>query len=468
MRRARALPRLSLPALGLATVLAARSAAADEPLPPAAPPAPEDAASDGNPPAERLQTVEDRLGLLERVVVERQPRLTLSGFIDVGFFAVGGDGTGFVRDSGPTQARYLPQYADRFAWVFLGDLLSTPINTRGEPADLGNPPGVNRFDSIASHGAPGFIANEVNLRLKAAVTDSALATASVSFAPRSGQDFRSGDAFEVELAELEWMLGSARKTSLFVGKMDPVIGIEYRERKSDRRFGITPSLIARYTTGTPVGAKLRTKLLDDHVVIAAAVTNGSSGIEGFYFHDEIDSNAGKTGSMRLALALHAPFELELGASGEYGPQDRALDSRDALWFVGFDLRARLGPALLKAEWLHGEGTGERGRVYDDPHRPWGLQLRSGGYAEVDAELGHGLGALARIEHRDARVWLGNPEGLGGGDRLYFTKAWRLTLGARWAVSERMIWKVELLKNGEYGAVPDIRNDVFTSSLVLIF
>jgi hypothetical protein len=410
-----------------------------------------------------------KLEQLEQVVASRQPRVTVAGFIDAGFFAVGGDGTGFVQDLGPREARLFPALGEQYAWVFLGDLLSTAVNTRGEPADLGNPPGRARVDRVASRGAPGFIANEVNLRLKGTVADGALATASVSFVPRSGRDFGTGDAFEVELAQMEWMLGSTRKSSLFVGKIDPVIGIEYRERKSDRRFGITPSLIARYHSGTPVGVKLRSKLgASEWLVLAAAITNGSSGIEAFHFHDEIDSNAGKTGSLRLHVAPSWPVEVELGLSGEYGPQDRALDSAQALWFFGFDLRVRLGRALLKAEWLRGRGSGERDRIHPEPHRPWGLDLRSGGYAELDWNVTSRLGVMVRGEHRDARVWLGDGSSPTGGERMYLTRVWRATLGARMALSERVVLKAEYLRNGEYGGLPDIHNDVFTSSLVLVY
>ena len=455
---------LPMPALGRA---AAPATAADQPGPApveAAAGAPLEQTSD-----ERLETAEQRLGQLEQVQVQQRPRISFSGFVDVGMFVTQGDGTGFVQDVGPASARHFPAYVDRYAWVFLGDLLSTPVNTRGEPADLGNPPGVKRADTIANRGAPSFIANEVNLRLRAVVAEGAVAVASVSFIPRSGRDFSSGDGFEVELAHLEWMLGSTRRTSLFAGKIDPVIGIEYRERKSDRRFGITPSLIARYTSGTPVGVKIRSKLgQSERLIVAAAITNGSSGIEGFHFHDEIDSNAGKTGSARLAVVPPLPIELELGASGEYGSQDRALESEDALWFVGLDLQARLGPVRLKAEWLHGRGEGERDQVYPEPHRPWGLRLRSGGYAELDFHLPRRLGALLRLEHRDALVRLGNPAAPGGAERLYVTRSWRMTVGARWAISERMVLKAEYLRNGEYGGVPGIRNDVATSSLVMSY
>jgi hypothetical protein len=417
---------------------------------------------------ERVLTLQTRVEELERALLARQPRVTLGGYVDVGFFVPEGDGTGFVQDLGPPEARRFPRYADQFAWVFLGDLLSTAVNTRGEPADLGNPPGIDRLDTIASRGAPGFIANEANLTLKATVAPAALATASVNFAPRGGLDFRLGDSFDLDLAELEWMLGANRRTSIFIGKTEGVVGIEYRDRKSARRFGITPSLIARYTTGTPIGLKVRSKLGDsERVVVAAAISNGSSGIEQFSFHDEIDSNAGKTLSGRVQLNL--PLGLELGASGEWGPQDRALDSRGTLWLAGADLRWRLGAFDVKGEWLRGQGTGEQDRTDAAPHRAWGLRLRSGGYLEVDYSLNARFGFLARAEHRDALVWLGgDPSSTLPGERLYVTKSWRATLGARVAITEWVIAKAEYLHNGEYGGVPSIRNDVFTTSLVLIF
>ena len=107
-----------------------------------------------------------------------------------------------------------------------------------------------------------------------------------------------------------------RRTSIFIGKFDSVIGIEYQTRKANQRFGITPSLIARYTVGTPIGIKVRSRLgPNDMFVLAGALTNGSSVIEPFHFYDETDSNAGKTASGRIAIALPLPFRLELGVSG---------------------------------------------------------------------------------------------------------------------------------------------------------
>jgi hypothetical protein len=426
-------------------------------------------------------STEDRLGALERrladtqaVLNERRPLVTTSGYVDFGFFAAQGDGSGVVQDLGPASARYFPQYADPSnGWVFLGDLLAPAVNSRGEPADLGNLTGAtNRFDSVDSNGAPSFILNEVNLTLDATIASSALATVSVDFLPRSGSDFRLGDVFEVDLAQVEWMVGARRRTSVFAGKMESVIGIEYRERKARNRFGITPSLLARYTTGTPLGVKVRTKLGEnDWLILAAAVTNGSSTIETFHFYDEIDSNAGKTASGRVSIAPGAVFEL--GVSGQYGAQDRALDSLGALWFAGVDLQLHLGTLEIKGQWLTGRGAGETGRIYAEPHRPFGLTLHNGAYLEGDLMITPWLGVLARGELRDALVWLGDrnaPVGTDptGAERLYLTKGWRAVAGLRFVPSEHVVLKAEVLHNGEYGGVPLVRDDVITSSLVLIY
>jgi hypothetical protein len=418
---------------------------------------------------ERILDLEQRLEQTRQVATARRPIVSVGGYVDAGFFATSGTGVGIIQDSGP--ARVYPEYMDRYSWVFLGDLLAPAVNSRGEAADLGDFAGIDRFDSVNSNGAPGFIINEVNLTLTAALSPSALATASVNFVPRSGHDFSIGDFIEVDLAQLEWMPTPSGKTSIFVGKFDSVIGIEYRERKASQRFGITPSLIARYTTGTPIGIKVRSKFGEnDRVVIAAAATNGTSTTEQFHFYDEIDSNAGKTASGRLSVKPLPLLDLEIGASGEYGSQDRALDSLDATWFWGFDLLGHLGPVDLKAQYLRGHAAGERAdRIYDPAHRPYGLDLKQGGYLEADWMVTPLLGVYGRAELRDALVWLGNANAAPLlGDRLYITKSWRATGGVRAVINEHIVLKAEYLHNGEYGRIPEIANDVFTSSLLLIY
>jgi hypothetical protein len=401
----------------------------------------------------------------EELVARSRQVLTFGGYVDLGFFVPQGNGAGFVQDIG--HARY-PEYG-QYGWVFLGDILAPAVNARGEVADLGDAPGVNRFDGIHSRGSPGFIVNELNLRLTARPIPTAIITASIDFTPRTGSNFSLGDVFDVDLAQIEWLPTESQRTSLFVGKMDSVLGIEYRDRKSDRRFGITPSLIARYTTGTAIGVKVRTKLgSDDQVVVAAALTNGSNTIEAFHFYDETDSNAGKTASGRLSVrlpgfsgdggssdALGFPLVVELGFSGSYGAQDRTTSNAHPMWFFGPDLLAEIGVVDLKAEWLKGAAAG------DPTQDVYQLRLHGGGFLEADVSLTPSFGMLGRIEYRDAFVALGS-------ERAYVTKSWRGTLGARWAMTYWAALRAELLHNGEYGRIPQVRNDVFTSSLVVSY
>jgi len=421
----------------------------------------DDAASEESlDPYTRIRDLEVRLEQTRSVVAGQKPRVTLNGYIDGGFFVPQGNGAGIVRDNGNM---LFPQYAGKYGWVFLGDILSTAVNSRGEVADLGEATGAPpRFDSIHSGGAPGFIANEINLTLNSGLGQSALATASVNFMPRSGSNFSIGDFMDIDIAQIEWMPTRTQRTSIFFGKTDSLIGIEYRERKSNQRFGITPTLMARYTTGPALGVKVRSKFgPDDLLVLAGAITNGSNTVEQFHFYDEIDTNAGKTASGRISVHPPIPVDLELGVSGSYGAQDLARDSRGAMWFAGVDFSAHWKTLDFKAQVLKGAAPG---RAADDAY---GLQLHKGGYAELDWMATPTFGFLGRGELRDAFVWQGDPAGDTGANRAYLTKSWRGVGGVRMVFNERVILKAEYLHNGEYGGIPAIRNDMFTTSLLLI-
>jgi hypothetical protein len=368
--------------LVLAALAAAHRVHAQEQSPnPNAPGLPGRPAADDEPPSDAgdalaVSPEERRLLLLEQQLVELRERLqrmedqreqnlsrlSVSGYVDLGFFApIGNNGVGWVRD---VANRQFPEYSN-YAWTFVGDILGSPINSRGEAADLGDSPGVERFDSVDSNGAPGFIVNEVNLRLGYTLADDAIMRASVNFIPRSAaEDFALGDFLEVDLAELEYLLTDDGQTSLFVGKTLPVFGIEYTDRKSDERFGITPSLVARYTTGPQLGAKIRSKLFDEWLIVAAAITNNTSTVEQFHFYREIDRNAAKTLNGRAALSIPlGGFEaleghrLELGLSGEIGAQDNDRRSDRELWFVGADAQYQGTNFALKAQILRGEAPG---------------------------------------------------------------------------------------------------------------
>lgn len=426
---------------------------------------PDDAGdADERPIEARMAELEDRLVHLETQLEQQRTKsiepkpIQLEGFLDFGFFAPIGSGVGWAQDFG-NQA--FPEYSGQYGWVFYGDILATTINSRGEVADLGDAPGAKRFDSVDSNGAPGFIANEINFRVTVALTDSMLLSTSVNFVPRTGSEFDLGDFIDIDMAQLEWMFTDDAKHSIFVGKVEPVFGIEYKERRADTRFGITPSLVQRYTSGPQLGLKVRSKLFDDYLVVAAAFTNGSSTIEQFHFYDEIDSNAGKTGSARAAL--HLPMgdlldaldghTLEIGVSGELGTQDRARNNIGSTWFAGVDFEYRADTFSVKGQWIRGFSEGS---AID---RAWSLELDDSGYVEVDWMFIPELGVILRGGLRDAFVALTD-------ERAYITRSWRLTAGVRVAFNNFVILKAEYLHNGEFGGVPEIDNDVFTSSLVL--
>ena len=403
-------------------------------------------------PPPTMDELNERLRRTEGILSNR-PSVTWHGYVDFGFFAPQSNGAGYVQDFGH---QHFPEFAGRYGWVFMGDILATAVNGRGEPADLGDAPGVDRFDSVNSRGAPGFILNEANFTVDTPVARTAFLSVSFNLVPRTGNEFRLGDVFDLDVGQLEWLPTESQRTSVFVGKIESVLGIEYRDRKANKRFGVTPSLLARYTTGTALGVKVRSKFgAEDWLVLAAAVTNGSNTVETFHFYNEVDSNAGKTLSARISARLPVPGWLEIGASGSRGAQDRALNNAGAMWFGGVDLLGHFDRLDIKAQWLQGGAPGnETDGVY-------GLDLHNGGYLEIDTMVTASLGLLGRAEFRDALVWLGS-------ERAYVTKSWRGTLGARWVFNDRAVLRAEYLRNGEYGGIAGIRNDIFTSSLVLSY
>jgi hypothetical protein len=409
-------------------------------------------------PIAKISELQQRLDQMQELVANRQPRVIVGGYADLGFYATQGNGSGIIRDQGNV---FFPQYTGKYGWVFLGDILAPAINSRGEVADLGDATGaVPRYDPIHSGGAPGFIVNEINVKLTSGLGKSAIATASFNITPRTGSTFSLGDVLDADIAQLEWMPTRSQKTSIFVGKFDSVLGIEYRERKSDQRYGITPSLISRYTTGTAIGVKVRSKFgPDDLLVLAGAATNGSFTTEQFFFYNETDTNIGKTVSGRISLHPPIPLDMELGTSGMYGPQDRSANEAGKMWFWGVDYQLHLRRADLRAEYLRGASPG------DPVSSVYGLQLHGGGYLELCAYLQAHFGLIGRIEYRDAFITLIDP--INGNNRAYLTKGWRATGGVHVNFTDRIILKAEYLHNGEYGGIPQIKDDVVTSSLVLI-
>ncbi|HVR03644.1 MAG TPA: hypothetical protein VMT47_16015, partial [Polyangia bacterium] len=127
-------------ALGGSSAQAAPAAEEQGPAPSPEPnlAAPDDSAETQIDPFAKIAELEARLDQQQSVIVGRQPRVIVGGYLDLGFFAAQGNGSGIVRDQGNV---LFPQYAGRYGWVFLGDILSPAVNTRGEVADLGDATG---------------------------------------------------------------------------------------------------------------------------------------------------------------------------------------------------------------------------------------------------------------------------------------------------------------------------------------
>ena len=180
------------------------------------------------------------------------------------------------------------------------------------------------------------------MALRSALTPTALVSASINFTPRTGSDFALGDVFDVDIAQVEWLPTESQRTSIFVGKMEPVFGIEYRDRKSDRRFGITPSLMARYTTGTALGVKMRTKFGgSDWLVLRARADQRIEHHRAVpLLRRDRQQPAARPAAARLSVRL--PRSIEIGVSGSAGPQDRSTDTAHWMWFYGVDLHGALG------------------------------------------------------------------------------------------------------------------------------
>lgn len=378
-------------------------------------------------------------------------RLRLTGYVDMGFFATQGDGTAYVRDAGKALH---PEFAGVVPWVFLGDPWGNPINAQGDSADLGlDRTNIARQDPIQSRGHPSFIVNLVNLGTVVSVGNDLLFETSLGFEPRQGQLGATGDRLDIDLAYVEWIPLRAIDLHLYVGKFESTVGIEYRNRKAPDRFGVTPSLIARYTTGNPTGIKARAGFFENRFVVAVGLTNGGMFTEKFaHFFNETDMNSGKSASGRVSLALPLPIAVEVGASGAVGAQDGQSSDAKVQWTAGADLRVAAGDFVFKGEFLRGHADG--GGI-DQSAR---LHV-TGWYGEGTWQILPWLGVLARLDRRKADL-LAFPN-------LYLTDLLRSTTALRFDITYNMIAKLEYLHIIEVTG-PSLPDDVFTSSFILKF
>jgi hypothetical protein len=479
---------LLLPARAFAQDAPAEQPAPPPPQPPAQPP-PEQPKDDPN--AQLLQRMEQQMRALEKRLDKAEEELDaqkddnkyledkinaiapqankISGYLDFGFFATGGNGAGTRSDLSGT---LFPKYAGKIpgSWVFYGDPLSTAINSRGDVADTGESRAVT-FDPVSSHGKSTFIVNALNLSLFSGIGETAQLDASVDFIPRARDVSDTsglflGDYLDVKLAYAEWRPRiEAFDLMLQAGKFDSVLGYEYRSLESPDRTGVTPSLICRYTCGRPLGLKARAQFFEDKSLIAnVAITNGSHFHEGFDFSDEIDSNQLKTVAGRLSYIVAK--KVEIGVSGAYGAQDFQPSNDVRQWHVGADVHAELGDLELTAEIVKGRAKGKT----DDPMNI-GLQCDvapclhyRGAYILAAYRVNNTFIPYFRVDNRNAVHE-------SGASFVYLSTVTRFTAGLRAEIGSRVIVKAEGTLNREMDwdgstPTPSIPDDVVTSSLVI--
>ncbi len=367
------------------------------------------------------------------------------GYLDVGWFDAAGDGVAYRRDPGNIS------HGTSAAWVFHGDPWANPVNSLGESADMGlGITTLDRSDPIASAGRPTALVNVMYLGMVASPSKRLAVRSALGVTPRPGNLGALGDVVFLDHAYLEWRPLDRSDLRLSAGKVESVFGIEYRQRQSPARYGVTPSLVARYTTGTPTGIRARGSFRRI-LWVAAALTNGGMTQERFgHLSDELDTNGVPTASGRVALATTGVPRLEVGASGSVGPQDGQPYIDVVSSQIGADLMAELSVLELRAEALRSRHPG-----VDDSE-----QLdATGWYVELSGQLTPWLRPVVRVGRRDA-VLLAQPN-------LYLSDVLRLTAGARVDLSYSAMVKVEWLHLDELGS-EELQDDVVTSSAVIRF
>jgi hypothetical protein len=382
--------------------------------------------------------------------------LSIDGYIDVGFAKAQGDGTSFAPNDQSIPADY---GVDTFA---------PAVNSRGDVASTNsNGRFVNGFlpRSVGIGGNASFLLNTLDVDLKYAPASAPLMVFSrVQFLPRftgSGDDTR----VYVEQAFGRLVPFDSQEFALSAGKFDSVFGIEYLDNESNIRTGVTPSLVARYTTGQSIGAKLFYRLqiqpLQSAVSLNVSATNSGNLVESLQPPDA--SLTGEpVGAGRLGYELNTPgIQAKLGASGMIGPRNDQPEQAAHQKAYGLDLRVAVAGVYLNAEYVHldqGEGGPKTTSLGNFPISST-FDVR-GGYVQLAYALPFSVGAFHKLtvygRYDRRHAWF---------DGFTPITVDRFTGGARIDLWEALILKAEYLDNRELAGAPTVANNVFTSSLV---
>ena len=389
--------------------------------------------------------------------------LVVTGYIDVGFADAQGDGTSFH----PADARAPLDYGvDPFA---------PAVNSRGDVAStapgqdaLGNARFVNGFlpRSVGIGGTPSFLLNTANVDLRYTSSElPVMVFTRMHLLPRLDGD---GETTRLLLEQAFGRIAPVKSAELAisVGKFDSVFGIEYLENQANLRVGITPSLFARYTTGTSVGVKAFTRFqlirLSSAISVNASATNSGSFIEALQGSSRSLTGV-PVGAARLGYDLSLPrVSIRVGASVEYGPRNDQLDREATQRLWGIDVRVYVAGLSVWGEYVdvaEDEGSGD-GKLSGTGAYPIASAFYARGFwLEAAYELRctgapFRLTPYARYERRQ-------------GEFVDFATIVvdRVTSGLNLGIGDSVQIKAEYLLNRELEGAPTVRNNVFTSSVV---
>jgi len=353
-RRSGIAPWAALGAAWAATGLT-RAAAAAEP-----PPVP--ALSDSA--AEEVVPAAEEVAAIEEPATGASPQvspLVITGYVDVGFAKAQGDGTSYPTSYATSPPSGSPDYyVDTFA---------PAVNSRGDVASTVPPMGTtpNGFlpHSAGIGGTSSFLLNTADVDVRYTATEvpvlvfTRLQLVPRLYGPLVGPGEGAGESTRLVLEQAFGRITPLRNAELAisVGKFDSVFGIEYLDNQANFRIGVTPSLIARYTTGQSVGVKAfyRAQIIPASSAVSLNVAATNSGT----FVDSLQAPARSLTGVPVATArLGYELNLErisfkLGASASYGPRnDQADGSSRKQTLLGADARLVVPTLTVAAEFVH--------------------------------------------------------------------------------------------------------------------
>jgi hypothetical protein len=386
----------------------------------------------------------------------RHWELSLSGYLDVGFADAQGNGTSFAPGDTRVPADYV---ADTFA---------TAVNSRGDVASTQTDRYTNGFlpRQMGIGGRPSFLINNVNQDLRYNSADERMMIfARAQFLPRytdSGNETR----LFVEQAFARVVPFAALEMALTVGKFDSVFGIEYLDNPSTVRVGVTPSLIARYTTGQCVGAKLfyrfHIPVLASSISVNASASNGGTQVESLQPVDiSLMGRPVVAGRLGYELGL-SRLQIKLGGSVLHGPRNDQRDSSIHQTNWGLDAHIYFAGLSLSGEWIYFEeepGTGAKftgsgTQDFASGFEVRGFYVQAAYHLPIAFETLTGITIYARAEQRRARF-----------DGYPLIESRRLTPGLHLDLGKNVALKGEWLFNREAAGALPVANDVRTVSAV---